>query len=299
MDLTLVVLAAGMGSRWGGLKQMEPVGPSGEFLLDYGVYDAVRAGFKKVVFVIRRDMKKDFEKSMGNRIRAAIRVQYVFQEMEDIPDGAVKPASRTKPLGTGHALWACRKKVRDPFVMINADDFYGHKCYEHAAGFLKKTANQEFEYGMVGFALKQTLWNSQSVARAVCHTMRRRLSRIVEYGGILHNGNGTIYAKDDERVFTGYELVSMNFWAFKPSLFGLMEREFIRFLRKYGRNTRAEFFVPSVVDKLIAKKEVTVEVFTKGGPWFGITYRGDEVHVKKALQRMIVKGEYPANLWNS
>jgi len=294
MSLTLVVLAAGIGSRWGGLKQMYPVGPSGEFVLDYGVYDARNAGFDKVVFVVNHGMQKDFDRIVGGRLKEQIVSEDVFQNLGEIPSSAPAPAARAKPLGTGHALWCCRNVIDGPFAVINADDFYGRQSYETVASFLRGTTGSS-EYGMVGFVLRDTLSGHGAVARGICHVGEDGLlADIVETRDIQMSGDEI---RSASRVFTGEELVSMNLWALQPSIFERLERELVLFLEKFGQKPHAEFFLPSVIDKMIAGGEATVKVLGTESAWFGLTYRKDHVQVTKKLRKLIEDGHYPGDLW--
>lgn len=295
MTPTLVILAAGIGSRYGGLKQMDPIGPSGEFLLDYGVYDAIQAGFGKLVFVIRREIERDFEEVMGARLKRLTNVEYVFQDKRDLPIENARVIDRAKPWGTGHAIWACRKAVAEPFAVINADDFYGRHAYDSMADFLDKTADDKELYGMVGFVLSKTLSDFGSVARGICTAGPDGIVKhIVETTGIEKSGS-SIFCPN--RAFSGDELVSMNFWGFKPSIFGHLESEMIVFLEKYGQNPKAELYIPSVVDKLIAERKSGVRLLETSGSWFGMTNPEDRDVVTRQIRSLIDNGVYPARLW--
>lgn len=295
MQKSLVVLAAGIGRRYGGLKQMEPVGPSGEFIIDYSVFDAVRAGFEKVVFVIRRDIEAAFRETLGSRLEPHVSVSYVFQELSDLPAGFSLPPQREKPWGTAHALLACAQSVDGPFAVINADDFYGRESYAMLARFLDDTAEDSARYAMVGFRLLHTLSDHGHVARGICTVdAEGDLDTIVERTRIVKKTDG---AWCEEQALTGDELVSMNLWGFKPSVFGALSMQFAEFLQAHGGDPNAEFFIPSVVNTLMGDGRVTVRVLTTGSRWFGVTYKPERAVVEAAIGRMVAAGEYPVNLW--
>jgi len=297
MRKSLIVLAAGIGRRYGGLKQMEAVGPSGEFIIDYSVYDAVRAGFDRVVFVIRHDIEAPFRETVGARIERRAAVDYVCQELSDVPAGFDVPPQRKKPWGTAHALLACAARVKEPFAVINADDFYGRESYAALAGFLDRTASEENRYAMVGFALRNTLSEHGHVARGICTTdSGGRLETVVELTRIEKTAEG---ARCEGQVLTGDELVSMNLWGFKPSIFTHLGTRFARFLAETGNDPDAEFFIPSVVNELVHAGEAEVAVLSTGSRWFGVTYRQEKLQVEEAVRRLIAAGEYPADLWGS
>jgi len=297
----LVVMAAGLGSRFGGLKQLEPVGPSGEALLDYAVFDAVRAGVERVIFVIRREMEREFHENRGRRYTRNAEVVYAFQVLEDLPGGTTVPSGRTKPWGTAHAVYAARAAVRAPFVVINADDFYGPEGFALLAGFLAEGRQGPPErYAMVAYRLRNTLSLHGSVARGVCETDAAGfLVAIREYeriesgvGGPVHRGN------DGERhAFAGDELVSMNLWGFRPGLMAHLEERFRAFLDDRGREPSAEFYLPAAVGGMIADGLATVRVFETEWPWFGLTHREDVTDVKRRLLALVEQGVYPARLW--
>jgi len=300
MGNTLVVLAAGIGSRYGGLKQMDPIGPSGEFLLDYSVYDAIRAGFTKVVFVIRRDIEDDFRALVGSRIEPRIETVYVNQDLADLPPGFSVPPGRQKPWGTGHAVLACREVVDTPFAVINADDFYGQQAYHVLCDFMSASANDTDAYAMVGYRLLNTLSDHGSVARGICRTAESGLLQtVVERTRIEKTEDGARCLHDDNRwePLTGEEIVSMNLWGFKPSLFQELQARFACFLETASGNPTPEFFVPTVVNKMIAANLASVRVLQSESAWFGVTYPEDKPIVIDAIRTRVQAGEYPGDLW--
>ena len=296
---TLMVLAAGVGSRYGGLKQMDPVGPSGEAVLDYGVFDAKRAGFDKVCFVIRKDIEADFREILGKRFEKQIEVSYAFQERDALPAPYKLPADRVKPWGTAHAVLCASKQVTDPFAVINADDFYGRNTYESLAGFLKapKAAGS---YAMVGFRLNRTLSENGTVARGLCQTDAKGfLTSIEELTSIekIEGGARNKEADGSFRPLTGLETVSMNCWGFQTDLFGHLEEKFSKFLEKNIGNIKAECYLPSCANDLIVEKKATVQVLPTSSSWFGVTYREDRPVVVESIRELVKAGEYPAQLW--
>lgn len=295
--MTLVVLAAGMGSRYGGLKQLDPVGPAGEILLDYSVYDAVRAGFSEIVFVIRKEIEELFRKKIGDRYQATfpkVKIHFSFQELNYLPENIDLPSQRAKPWGTGHALWAARHLVNGPFMMINADDYYGPMAYQQMADFLKKASVTQ--YAMVGYPLKKTLSSHGSVSRGLCENRADGyLKFIVEQTGIQKKGEEIIAGS---QKFTGEELVSMNCWGFMPDLFVELERAFLTFLEDRSNDLAvAEFYLPSVINDLIKTKNFSVSLFRAEENWMGLTHPSDLAEVKLALQEKIKAGVYPSQLF--
>lgn len=297
MSPTLVILAAGMGSRYGGLKQTVPVGPGGESIMDYSVFDALRAGFGTIVFVIRKQMRDLFHESYGAKIEQRVPVAYAFQELDMLPAGFAVPEGRTKPWGTAHALLSAESCVREPFAVINADDFYG------ADGFQKLTAHLRSgspDYAMAGFTLEQTLSEHGSVARGVCEvTEAGYLKSIAELTGIIREGDGIINidAAGRRTTLTGKEAVSMNMWAFTPAVFAQLNAVFLRFLAKSGTSLSAECYLPTSINELIALGEARVKVIPSSANWFGVTYRADHGRVARSIAQLVSSGEYPARLW--
>jgi hypothetical protein len=290
---TLLVLAAGMGSRYGGLKQIEPIGPGGETLIDYSIYDAIRAGFGRVVFIIRKDIEAAFREVVGGRFERRVPVAYVFQELDDIPPGFSVPAERKKPWGTGHAVLVASGVVREPFAVINGDDFYGWESLAVLARHLKSGSP---DFAMVGFKLRNTLSDFGSVARGICECdANGYLHSVTEVLGIARNGNG---ARSGGRIFSGDEVTSLNCWGFTPAVFGKLDPAFKRFLERQGRNPGAEFYLPEAVGEMIRAGEARVRVLTTGSRWLGITHRDDRQIVQAGIRELIAKGEYPGRLWD-
>lgn len=286
-DATLVVMAAGMGSRFGGLKQIEPIGPNGEALLDFSVYDAKQAGFNKVVFIIKHAIEDDFKRIVGSRIEKMIDVQYVFQETDILPEGYVCPQDRTKPWGTGHAVWCCRNAVKTPFAVINADDYYGKSAFKKIYDHLIKAEN---DYCMVGFRLVNTLTENGTVSRGVCDFKDGLLKTITERTEIkdckYKDANGEWVSLPEDTV------VSMNMWGFTPDFFGFVERDLKKFLDDKISAPKAEFYLPSVVSNVIVNNEKSVSVLVAEDKWYGVTYKEDKDGVCSALRKKVEDGEY-------
>jgi hypothetical protein len=281
-----------MGSRYGGLKQVDPVGPSGETLLDYSVYDALRAGFGRIVFVIRHDIEEQFRAVVGKRFEGRAPVDYAFQELDDLPAGFTLPAGRTKPWGTTHAILAAAGVVREPFTVINADDYYGRDSFVTIAQHL--TANSP-DLAMVGFKLKNTLSEHGTVARGVCTVgADRYLASVEECTKIEKTATG---ARDGDRLFTGEELVSMNFWGFQPGVFDDLRESFTAFLRRSGNDLKAESYIPATINEMMAAGQARVRMLSSSSPWFGVTYKEDKPRVIASIAGLIQQGEYPARLW--
>jgi len=297
MDTTLLVLAAGMGSRYGGLKQVDPVGPTGETILDYSVFDAIRSGFRRVVFVIRRDFEDEFREKMGNRFEDQIDVGYVFQQLNDLPPGFDVPKLRTKPWGTGHAIWCAREAVDQPFLAINADDFYGRGAISATGQFLARTAVGATAYCMAGYPLASTLSAHGTVSRGVCEVSAGGLLTAVNEFTKIQRVGDAIRNDADGAVFSGTEKVSLNCWGFTPTVFNGLEDLFAAFLAAYGREEKAEFYIPSAVTDLIQSKRATACVLPVESQWFGVTYREDRPVVAASLADLTKQGEYPSPLW--
>lgn len=298
MKPTLVILAAGMGSRYGGLKQLDEVGPNGEAIIDYSLFDAIRAGFGKVVFIIRHDFEEAFKARFDEKLKGKIEVEYVFQELTDLPKGFTVPENREKPWGTGHAVLAARKAVHTPFASINADDFYGYEAYATCAKFLNENASAK-QYAMVGYRLDNTLSDNGSVSRGLCVTNEKNnLVDIDELTKITNENDGIYFYRDDKKTsLKGDETVSMNFWGFHPSLFEYFEQGFVDFLNEKGSEMKSEFFIPMYVDELIKAHKVDVEVLTSNAEWFGVTYQEDKPVVIEKIKHLIEAGKYPQKLW--
>jgi len=298
MQPTLLVLAAGMGSRYGGLKQMDPMGPNGETVLDYSVFDAIRAGFGKVVFIIREDFAEAFKQGVGSRFSDRIEVGYAFQKLDDLPAPFSVPEGRTKPWGTAHAVRAARDVVSEPFAVINADDFYGQDAYRAAAAFLRQAASSH--YAMVGYPLENTLSDHGEVNRGICsRDAAGLLTNVEEYVNISRDEAGVVQgtALDGGRkAITDGTPVSMNFWAFTPDFFQHLESHFITFLESQGNGGKTECYIPTVVDDLIRRGEADCRVLDTSSHWFGVTYPDDKPHVVASINRLIGQSAYPSPL---
>lgn len=298
MQPTLIIMAAGMGSRYGGLKQMDPVGPNGETLLEYSIHDALRAGFGKAVFVIRKDFENEFKNQVGSRFENRIEVQYAFQSLDALPAGFRVPAGRTKPWGTGQAVLACKGIVNEPFAVQNADDFYGAEAYQTIAGEFGRMKGSDS--CMVGYLVRNTLSPHGSVSRGICGTTNGYLSSIVERTRIESSPDGTIrfFEGDVATAMSGDAICSMNFWGFAPMFFQTLEEKFIAFLTAKGSELKSEWYIPNIVDEMINKGQTRVKVLRSEGKWFGVTYPEDRPAVVAALQAMHADGKYPAKLWD-
>ena len=294
---TLLVLAAGMGSRYGGLKQIDPVGPTGETIIDYSIYDAMRAGFGKLVFVIRQDIEQQFREVVGSRFEQRIAVDYVFQELNKLPAGHSLPAGRTKPWGTTHAILMAEHAIKEPFAAINADDFYGQNAYKLVAQHLNSGTT---DYAMAGFILKNTLSDHGSVARGVSRTdANQYLTSVVEMMKIERDGAAAKNTDAEGKItqLTGEEAVSMNFWGFTPALFPQIKARFESFLKQSGQEQKSECYIPSTVNDLVTSGEAKVKVLRSPDSWFGVTYREDRPQVVESIRKLIAKGDYPERLW--
>jgi len=298
MKPTLVILAAGMGSRYGGLKQLDEVGPNGEAIIDYSLFDAIRAGFGKVVFIIRHDFEEAFKARFDQKLKGKIEVEYVFQDLTDLPAGFSVPEGREKPWGTAHAIRSARNVVDTPFAAINADDFYGAEAYTTAAKFLTGDVDAG-QYAMVGYRMDKTLSENGSVSRGLCVANNEgNLVDIDELIKITSEGDGIFYYRDEKRIpLKGDEIVSMNFWGFHPSLFSHLEEGFVKFLEEKGEELKSEFFIPMFVDELIKLGKTKVKILTSDASWFGVTYQEDKPVVKERIQQLIGEGKYPSMLW--
>jgi choline kinase len=302
-DLSLLVLAAGVGRRYGGLKQMDPIGPSGETLLDYSLYGALQAEINQVVFVIRREIAEVFRRSVGDYWKRHFAVGYVFQEMQaGLPKGYPVPADRQKPWGTGHAVLISRGVISSPFATINSDDFYGPSAFRDLAVWLRKCppSNRPLdEYGFVGYRLRNTLSDHGYVSRGVCRIDRAGfLTEVVERVRIEKEGAGarTLDKNGGWIPLTGDEVVSMNFWGFRPTIFSCLEKGFAEFLERSGSDSQAEYFIPSVINELLRAEKIRVKYIPTGEPWFGITYPEDLPRVRRQIQELIRKGVFPPTI---
>lgn len=296
----LTVLAAGMGSRYGGLKQIDPVGPNGEIILDYSIFDAMRGGFNKVVFIIRKDIEKDFREVVSKRWESKVEVEYVFQQLDAIPLPYKVPEGRTKPWGTGHAVMCAAPKIAEPFAVINADDFYGGSGYAQLGKALQ-TNTDPARHFMVGYPLRNTLSEFGSVSRGICVTDSNAvLQEVTERTSIEATGNGTAAFTDENGAkvaLTGNEIASMNFWGFMPSLFDGMGALFDEFLSKRGSEMKSEFYLPFAVASMIKSGKASVKVLESLDSWFGVTYREDKPRVQADIAALIAKGVYPNNIF--
>ena len=300
MKPTLVVLAAGMGSRYGGLKQVDPVGPSGEAILDYSVFDAHRAGFGKVVFIIRKDFEAEFRERVGSKYEGILPVEYCYQDINDLPSPFTVPAERAKPWGTAHAIRAARGVVKEPFAAINADDFYGRDAFAKLAAFLQRpaAADGKFHFAMVGYKLDLTLSDNGSVARGICKVDGGKLESVTEMTKLVRVPGGAENREDEANPvkLTGEERVSMNLWGFTPELFAALESRFPAWLEKNGAELKSEGYIPFVVDELIHEGKADVEVLPTDSNWFGVTYREDKPFVTAEIGKLVAAGEYPQSL---
>ena len=297
---TLVVLAAGMGSRYGGLKQIDPMGPSGETILDYSVFDAVRAGFGRVVFIIRPDFEEAFRNGVSAKFADRIDVAYAFQTLDRLPAGHTIPEGREKPWGTTHAILCARDQIHGNFAVINADDFYGRDSYAVLADYLSDVDPSGTDFGMVGFTLRNTLSDHGSVARGVCATDGAGfLTDIDEMTKIERVGSAARNTRDDGRTveLTGDEPVSMNMWGFTPRILDDLERIFGEFLVASGRELKSECFIPLSVGQLIKEQRATCRVLRTDSSWFGVTYQEDKPVVQASIAALVARGDYPADLW--
>ena len=299
MKPTLLILAAGMGSRFGGLKQVEPVGPNGEAIIDYTIFDAIRAGFGKVVFVIRESFADAFKEKFEAKLSGKIDVEYVFQELENLPEGFSLPEGREKPWGTAHAILVAKDVINEPFCAINADDFYGQGAYQIMADFLNNSVQEQI-FSMIGYQLKNTLSEHGSVSRGICTANENdNLVKIVETHKIFKRGDAAVSIPEDgtEIPLTGNEKASMNFWGFHPSIFTTLENKFVKFLETEIDKPKSEMYIPSVVFEMIEDNEVEVKVLEANSPWFGVTYKEDKPIVVNKIDALIKEGVYPEKLW--
>lgn len=304
MKTTLIIMAAGIGSRYGkGIKQLAKIGPHDEILMDYSIYDALEAGFNKVVFIIRKDIEEEFRKVIGNRIEKHVEVEYVYQELKDVPDGCTVPADRHKPWGTGQAILACKGIVNEPFAIINADDYYGKLAFKKLHDFLinADTSQSEFTMAMAGFILKNTLSDNGTVTRGICiENEDGYLTKVIETKGIIVDKNGHLICdtRESRDIIDFDNRVSMNMWAGYPNFIDYLENGFKEFLLDDTDNPiTKEYLLPIIVDQLIQSNRATVKVLQTTDCWFGVTYPEDKEIVVKAMQQLIEQGIYPEKLW--
>lgn len=301
-DVTLVILAAGMGSRFGGLKQIEPMGPSDEFIIDYSVYDAIKAGFNKIVFIIKRENYELFKETIGKRVEPHIKVEYAFQELNNLPKGWDIPSGRSKPLGTAHAVLCAKDYVNEPFAMINSDDFYGRDAFIKAYEFLSNTDNNFSKYGMIGYMVANTLTENGSVKRGVCEVDSNNYLKSITESKIEKIGNEIVASPldgSDSFTVNSDDTVSMNFLLFTPSIFGYIEEGFSKFFMDNKEDLlTSEYLIPDVVSNLIKDGRASMEVIRTTASWHGVTYREDTPDVKNSIKKLVEEGEYKENLWS-
>lgn len=300
----LVIMAAGMGSRYGGLKQIDPIDAEGHIIMDFSIYDAIRAGFEKVVFIIKKENEQDFRACIGNRMEQHIKVEYVFQELDNLPAGYSVPAGRVKPFGTGHAVLSSIEVVDGPFVVINADDYYGKHAYEMIYQYLTTHQDDEkYRYAMVGYVLENTLTENGHVARGVCETdANHYLTDINERTHIERRGDGVAYTEDEGATWheiSADSIVSMNMWGFGSSMLTELKERFADFLEDGLKSNplKCEYFLPSVVNELLIEEKATVEVLKSMDKWYGVTYKEDKEYVVDAIAKLKEQGHYPKHLW--
>ncbi len=298
MKPTLLILAAGIGSRYGGVKQMDQIGPSGESIIDYSIFDAIRAGFGKVVFVINPKIEQEFKAIYEQRLKGKIETAYVLQEISNIPDGLQVNPERVKPWGTGHAVLVAKHLINEPFAVINADDFYGAQAFQVLGDYLKNLKNTDTQYAMVGYLLKNTLSENGSVSRGVCQVKEHLLADVVERTAIVRTPKGIVYEEDGKQIeIEENALVSMNFWGFSPRYFEQSEAYFKTFIQEHANELKAEFYIPFVVNQLIKEKKASVKVLESHDKWFGVTYQADKAVTIHQVKEFVKAGKYPANLW--
>ena len=291
-DITLLIMAAGMGSRYGGLKQLDSVGPNQETIIDYSVYDAIQAGFNKVVFVIRKELHNEFRSLITDKYLGKIKVEFAFQELDNLPEDFFCPKEREKPWGTGHAILSAKDIIQEPFVAINGDDFYGLESFKVVADYYQ---NGGGEFSMVAFQLDNTLSDFGSVTRGLCTLKGNKLDTVIETGGLIMSEK--VMRSDRNIHLNGKEPVSMNVWGFTPDLFGYLESMFIQFLKEEGDALKSEYLIPSVVNNLIQTNKKSVHILHSSAKWFGVTYKEDKSYVMEEIKRLIKDGHYPKNLF--
>lgn len=299
MKPTLLILAAGMASRYGSMKQVQSFGPSGETIMDYSIYDAIKSGFKKIVFIIRKDFAGDFKNIFETKWGTKVETEYVYQEMESFLQGYSAPADRTKPWGTAHAVLCAKSAILDPFAVINADDFYGRDAFEKAFRFLT-TAVKPSIYSIIGYDLAKTLSENGSVSRGVCEVdADNNLVSIHERTKIYRNEDGKITYEEGGKTFqvSDDSKVSMNFWCFDPAVFPFIEKIFIEFLNKDGQNPKSEFFIPIIGDRFIQEGEGKIKIIPTAASWFGVTYKEDAPSVQDSINKLVASGTYPDKLY--
>jgi NDP-sugar pyrophosphorylase family protein len=298
MKPTLLILAAGMASRYGSMKQTEGFGPGGETIMEYSIFDAIRAGFGKVVFIIRKDFAENFKAIFDDKLKGRIEVDYVYQERDMFTEGLHIPADRTKPWGTGHAVLCAKDAVKEPFAVINADDFYGQDAFTKAADFLVNACTPE-KYAIIGYELTKTLSDHGTVSRGVCQVdAEGNLTQIKERTKIFREGEAIVYMEGDEKhTVPDNSSVSMNFWCFHPAVFATTEPLFRQFAKDNLEDIKSEFFIPLVAEDFIASRGGSIQVIPTSAQWFGVTYKEDAPGVKASVDALVASGEYPPLLW--
>jgi len=298
MQPTLLILAAGMASRYGSMKQVESFGPGGETIMDYSIYDAIRAGFKKVVFIIREEFAEDFREIFEPKLAGKIKTEYVFQDLKSFLNGFRVPEGRTKPWGTMHAVLCAKNTIHEPFAVINADDFYGRDAFRKAYDFLTRDCDAE-TYSIIGYELLKTLSENGTVNRGVCEVDDKgNLTSVKERLNIaLKDGNVVCEDNQEPKILPNDAQVSMNFWCFEPSIFEYSQKLFTSFLEQNGNTPKSEFFIPIAADRFIADGAGVIKVIPTSAQWFGVTYKEDAPEVRKELTELVGKGEYPERLW--
>ena len=291
-DISLLVMAAGMGSRYGGLKQLDAVGPSGETIIDYSVYDAIQAGFNKVVFIIRKDFEDEFRSQITKKYSGKIRVEFAFQDLHDLPDGFNCPEGRNNPWGTGHAILTAADLIHEPFVAINGDDFYGRESFKVIADYYLSGAD---DFSMVAFQLDKTFSTFGGVTRGLCTVKKEKLDTVIETGELQRTEQGV--TSDRNIKLDGSEPVSMNVWGFTPVVFKYLREMFVEFLHDEGNKLKSEYLIPSVVNELIQSGREDVHVLHSASSWFGVTYKDDRPFVMEEIQKLIDHGTYPKQLF--
>jgi len=291
-NISLLIMAAGIGSRYGGLKQLDQVGPNGETIIDYSVYDAIKAGFTKVVFIIREDFESQFKSQITNKYINQIDLEFVFQDINHLPSGFRPPIGREKPWGTGHAILSAKSYINEPFAVINGDDFYGKQSFNTIADYYQ---NEVKQFSMVTFRLENTLSIFGGVTRGLCTVKNEKLNTVVETSNLQKTNNGV--SSDNGELLKGDEPVSMNMWGFTPILFDYLEEKFIDFLKEEGSESKSEYLIPSVINDLIQTDQESVHILNSSESWFGVTYKEDKPYVVGEIQKLIEKGVYPNKLF--
>jgi dTDP-glucose pyrophosphorylase len=298
MKPTLLILAAGIGSRYGGVKQMDKIGPSGESIIDYSVYDAIRAGFGKVIFVLNPKIIDDFKAIYEPRLKGKIETEFILQELHNIPKGIEFNPERIKPWGTGHAVLVAKSYINEPFTVINADDFYGQHAFNLIAEFLGSVKNDDPKYAMVGYKLKNTLSEHGTVSRGVCTSKNGLLTDVIERTSIMRKGKDVVFNDaGNDVVIDENAVVSMNFWGFTPKYFEQSENDFRSFIIENANQLKAEFYIPYVVNNLIENDQASCSVLTSNDQWFGVTYQEDKPTTIKKIKQLVANNKYPENLW--